>query len=328
MGADDLEAQLASLDLQLQQLQQVLDPDRPKGRLPRFRELEVVTVREVRPMVEIGQAEVPLWLGIPPKLVHVGLHWLERYGGTFGPRSSAEATTKRSRRSIDRFLEEDEPPPPERLADRGKVSAWILYLSCPRCFRRCRLLRTVRGQHRWGCPLCCHALHPGAEHGAGHAGPKRESDRHREKATRIRRDYLGMPAADAGDLYFKPAAYWIQKPPGCKITHERWEALIRLAKAHETLWQIHWLEYMQRSLGKLPGVGAALAPTMDSRIEQRNATRWAKSVLRIDRWALRQKSWHRRGQPRDTSNYRQAAAKLGTSATVRGETDGQEETPD
>jgi len=280
---------------------------KPAGGRRRFKpqELETLELRKVRPLVEIGQGSAVIQLEDPPRAVTVGLQWLERYGGTFGPKSSAEAAGRRFRSSHERFMAEDEPPPPERNADRGRVPAWIAYLTCPRCGKRCLRLRTPRRENAWACSRCLPQLSP-RNIQQGRPESARQARRHRYWATRIRRDYMGFPADVAGELFFQPTAR-LPRPKGCRISRERWEALRRLAMAHETLWQIAEVSALPAALGGLKELRKLLTPTTSQRIEFQDSTRWAKAVLRIDRWALRQTSWHRCGRPRNPDKNRPQA---------------------
>jgi hypothetical protein len=247
--------------------------------------------------VEVGQQSVRLHLGDPSRTVEIGLQWLQRYGGIFGPQSSAEAASRRFRNSTERFMMEDDPVPEQRHADRGQLPAWITFLSCPTCGKRCTVLRTPRGRNAWTCWKCLPQLAPRNPQ-PGDPSSQKQAHRQRYWATRIRRDYMGFPPNVAGDLFFRPAIC-LQRPRSCRITHERWEALRRLAAAHETLWQLDELESIPSALWRLPGVQGALTPTTADRKKRQDATRWAWAVIRMDRWSLRQTSWHRRGRPRN-----------------------------
>lgn len=273
-----------------------------KRQLYRPHELETLTLRMVRPLVKLGQEAVRLQLDNPPRVSEIGLLWLERYGGTFGSRSSAEAASRRFLGISERFLTEKDPEPEERYGDRGRVPAWIAYLSCPSCGKRCTVLRTPIGTNAWACWKCLPQLAPRNQQ-PGSPASRKHAHRHRYWAMRIRCEYMGLPADVAGDLVFQPAIC-LQRPKGCRFTHERWEALRRLAAAHETLWQLAELDSTALILRQLPGLKGVLRSTTDDRIMQLDATRWAKAVIRLDRWALRQMSWHRRGRPRNPNEAR------------------------
>lgn len=111
-----------------------------------------------------------------------------------------------------------------------------------------------------------------AKPATGNPGTQKQAHRHRSWATRIRRDYMGFPPDDAGDLFFQ-SAISLQRPKGCRITHERWKALRRLASAHETLWQLSELDFLPSMLGLLHGMRGAVSPTTDDKIRRRDAKR-------------------------------------------------------
>lgn len=273
-------------------------PSPPDGR-KRFRpdELATLTVRLVRPLVEVGQQTVLLHMDIPPGPVEIGLHWLERYGGTFGPRSSAEAASRRFRGSTERSQARNDEALSERHVDRGRLPAWIAYLSCPTCGKRCTVLRAPLRTNAWACWKCLPQLAPLNVQQGGPRSQKK-ANQHRYWATKIRHDYMGFPQEVAVDLHFQPMIF-LNRPKGCRISQERWRALRRLAAAHEMLWQLAELDTMSLSLSRLPELRESLTLTVDEKEFGHHTTRWAQDVIRIDSWALRQTNWHRRGLPRE-----------------------------
>jgi hypothetical protein len=290
-------------------------------RRPRWNELDRLEVRQVRPLVEIGQATVDLSVGQQQAPLTLTLDWLERWGGTFGPRSSAAANARRGAGSGERFLRRwDEAnglrePDPGSTADRGGRPAWLLYLSCPQCSRRCRVLYSSPGQHQYACPKCVRPIwrsNTVSASGSRKAGEwaRRERTRlkHQQAADRIRCDYLNHTGAAPSMLM--PASLSIPKPS--RMTWVRFEALCRLVEAHETLAMEVQLAQLQASL-------ARALPDRDTAPEQ-DMGRWARTVLRLDAWALRQRNWHRRGRPRDTPGQgtRERAARLETSTDSPG----------
>lgn len=289
------------------------------GRRPRMGELDRLTVKQVRPLVQKGQESVLLELGSQRRQVWLTLDWLQRWGGTFGPKSSAEANRNRGKSSVDRVMARCEEPSPERKADRGQVPAWILYLSCPKCARRCRVLYSLRAQHDYACPKCtkpCDANRDNGPSGTSGQGAKRERAviSHRLHAGRIRRDYLGFSGPLPGLL--ASSARGIPKPP--RMTWNRYEALVRLVEAHETIAMGLQLGAMYGSLNRL--TGTQTHPTLAERQGEQDMLRWAHRILVVDAWALRQRSWHRRGKPRDTPGQgtRERLARLGTSTDSSG----------
>jgi hypothetical protein len=289
-------------------------------RRPRMGELDSLEVKQVRTLVQVGQESVMLELGSKRKQVRLTLDWLQRWGGTFGPKSSAEANSNRGRDSVARVLERlDEEPSPDRKADRGQVPAWLLYFSCPKCDRRCRKLYSLRAQHDYACPKCvkpCDATRDGGPSGVGGPAAKRERAviSHRHHAARIRRDYLSHDGPLPGIL--ASSARRIPKPP--RMTWNRYEALVRLVEAHETIAMGLQIGAMFSSLNRI--TGTEIHPTLQERVDEQDMFRWANNILRLDAWALRQKSWHRRGKPRDTPGQgtREKDARLETSTDSQG----------
>ena len=275
-------------------------------RRPRTTELDRLEVKQVRPLVQKGQQSVQLELGSQRKRVWLTLDWLQRWGGTFGPKSSAEANRNRNVPSMDRYLKRLDQAAgelevdPDRKADRGQVPAWLLYLSCPKCARRCLVRYSLRNQQDYACHKCMKPCYPNRDTSPSGSGKspwhKRERARiqHQLQASKIRRDYLQHTPPHRGQL--GPRARTIPKPP--RMTWERYEALCRLVEAHETLAMSHQLVGLHQSLNRITGVD--LRPTLSDRVDERGMTSWAHRILKFDAWALRQRSWHRRGKPRDT----------------------------
>lgn len=285
------------------------DPDRR----PRLSELDRLEVRQVRPLVEIGQGLVHLKANGGPDFP-LALNWLERWGGTFGPRSSAAANARRG----DPVLAEDDDLPeqdPDSSTDRGGRPAWLLYFSCPECARRCRVLYSARGQSRYACHKCTRPAWQSTTTSSS-GGPDASSwdQRHRFRlkhqraADRIRRDYLQHAGPAPSPLL--STCYAIPKPH--RMTWRRYEALCRLVEAHEMLALEVQLSHLQKTLAKM-------VPGMETPPEH-PPSRWARAVLTLDAWALRQRSWHRRGRPRDTlgQGTRERLARMATSADDSG----------
>ncbi len=266
-------------------------------RHPRIEELDRLELRQVRPLVVIGQESVDLVTGPHQAPLTLALHWTARTGGTFGTASSAAANALRGASSAERFQRRMEPT--TTTTDRGGAVAWHLNLICPECSSRCIRLYSRRGQHQYACTKCTKpngyaTTRPGAsEH------RRRQQLAHEAAAAKILQQYLEHHGPAPAGLC-RPAA--IAKPP--RMTWLRFEALTRLLEAHQALALMAELEGMQNRLARLvPGVADAQPSDQ--------ATRWARAVLRMDAWALRQRSWHRRGKPRDTPGQatREAAKK-------------------
>lgn len=288
-------------------------------RRPRIHEMDRLEAKQLRPLVEKGQVSVMLELGSQRKRLWLALDWLQRWGGTFGPKSSAEANSNRGRDSLARVLDRPDEPSPDRKADRGQVPAWLVYFSCPKCGRRCRKLYSLRAQHDYACPKCTQPCYPnrdGAPSGVGGPAAKRERSviSHRGHAARIRRDYLNHRGPLPGIL--ASSVRCIPKPP--RMTWHRYEALVRLVEAHETIAMGMQLGALFATLNNLMGTKAR--PTLQERQDEKDMFRWANNILRLDAWALRQSSWHRRGKPRDTpgEGTRARLARMETSTDSQG----------
>jgi hypothetical protein len=102
------------------------------------------------------------------------------------------------------------------------------------------------------------------------------------------------------------------------MTGHRYEALVRLVEAPDTLAMGLQLGAMFGMLNRLTGTEAH--PTLQERVDEQNMFRWANNILRLEAWALRQKSWHRCGKPRDTpgEGTRAKIARMETSTDSRG----------
>lgn len=266
-------------------------------RNPRIEELDRLELRQVRPLVTIGQDSVALVVGPDQTPITLALRWAARTGGTFGTASSAAANALRGASSAERFRRQLEPDT-TTTTDRGGNVAWHLSLVCPECSRSCIRLYSPIAQHHYACPKCTRPnYYPTTRPGVSERR-RRQQLAHEAAAAKILQQYLGHHGPAPG--LFRPAA--IAKPRA--MTWLRFEALCRLLEAHQVLAVMAELEGMQNRLARfVPGVADAQPP------EQ--ATRWARAVLRMDAWALRQRSWHRRGKPRDTPGQatREAAKK-------------------
>jgi hypothetical protein len=295
-------------------------------RKPRWHEVDRIELRQVRPLVEVGQVGVQLQVGPQQKPLWLSLEWLERWGGTFGSRSSVAAARRRAELanegSAGRYLRRlDEQAGarernPEETVDRGTRPAWLLYLNCPRCARRCTVLYSRRGQHQYACPKCervagrtsCWSV-SGTDRSPW-ALAERQRRKHEAAADRIRCGYLNYKGS-AGGCLLRPATESIPKPP--RMTWARYQALTRLVEAHETLALMASVHQLDGLMRRLMG-----APTLETRRQQAGMQRWARTVLRLDAWALRQRNWLRKGQPHVPPGQ-SARAKL---ARLRTSTDG------
>jgi len=251
--------------------------------------MDTLRLREVRPLVEIGQEEVCLLqLQRPLRLL-----WRWRSGGCLGPAAAAEMN---SRQRIHR-LERSKASP---ALDRGATGGWHLDLICPLCSRACRVLfahewaRRLRPKSRlWACRQC-HGVTYQSSNTPGSSGGSRPLShyfrRHQQEAVRIRMDFMGLFPEDAENL----RGCLVYKPPGDRIHRERWEALIQLASAHEELAYIAQMEHSIQS-------GSRLGLRPPSAKQRASLKAWVSCLhlqLEENSWATRQSSWQRQGKPR------------------------------
>ena len=278
-------------------------PPTPPNRRPRWNERERLVTRQVRHLVQIGQGVVFLKTA-DGRTFQLPLQWLERWGGTFGTASSAAANARRGGKG------ELAQAPANETTDRGGKPAWLLYFSCPKCSKRCRVLYTPFGEADHSCPTCANLRDIGGSGpatGRKNAHPWNRRQRfllqHQQAAERIRRDYLQHTGPACGPRLLAPIA--IPKPP--RMTWHRYKALCRLVEAHDLLAVEMQVHQMQLTL-------ARLVPTAKAPPEHR-PSKWAQAILTIDAWATRQTSWHRRGKPRDTPGQgtREKLARMSSS---------------
>lgn len=119
-------------------------------RRPKLHEMERITTRHVKPLVEIKSKQV-IWKRGSERL-KLNLIWVERNAGTFGPGSAAYA--RQMRLDVRRNLNLSRLDKMGDISDRGKRTAWLLFFSCPNCLRRCRVLYSLIGMNEFGCVKC------------------------------------------------------------------------------------------------------------------------------------------------------------------------------
>jgi hypothetical protein len=234
-----------------------------KPRRPVAERMLSIRVRDVRPLVEVGQetAQLPE-IGRPLTLL-----WRWRSGGCLGPEAAAAMNARQRQAREGR-------PAAEPQLDRGATGGWHLDLVCPLCSRTCRRLfapswsQPARPSSRpWGCRSCHRVTYESSNRPGSSRGRRPPSSRyrkHEEAALKIRRDFMGVAPEELH--------------------------LPSLVLAHETLSMAAWSEAIHR-LALQVGVDAE-AP--DHRLE----TSRAQELLKENSWATRQSSWHRRGWPR------------------------------
>lgn len=279
-----------------------------KPRRPEAEEMETLRVRDVRPLVEIGQEEVCLLLLQRP----LRLLWRWRSGGCLGPAAAAEMNSRQRVHRLDR-------PEASPLLDRGSTGGWHLDLSCPCCSSPCRVLFSLGwakdlhpSARLWACRRCHRVTYrssnrPGSS--KGKRPPSHAYRKHLEAAARVRLEFMGIPREEV-EAY--PSSIDL-KPRRNRIHQERWEALRTLATCHE-------------DLADEAQFGAVLAHAMAMGLPAAKADRFRlRSVyirqlqeqLKENSWATRQSSWHRQGRPRG-GPLRREPVRLETSRDDRG----------
>lgn len=124
-------------------------------RRTRINEMDRIDAKEVRPTVKPrqGLAYFPTAGGV----VWLELIWRKHAGGTFGSGSAAYAN--RLRTNIADFY----PFKDEHIyttKDRGLREGWIMYLGCPTCSQRCRVLYSKKGSDKFECIRCSRPAYP------------------------------------------------------------------------------------------------------------------------------------------------------------------------
>lgn len=279
-----------------------------KPRRPEAEEMETLRVREVRPLVEIGQEEVCLLrLQRPLRLL-----WRWRSGGCLGPAAAAEMNRRQRVHRLDRSKVSP-------VLDRGSTGGWHLDLVCPCCSRACRVLfcqgwaKDLRPDCQlWACRRCHRVTYrssnrPGSSNGK--RPPSHPYRKHLEAAARIRLEFMGIPRREVEAF---PSSIDL-KPRRNRIHEERWEALRTLATCHEDLADE---AHFSATLGHVWTMG--LPGVVEHRLQLRAAfIRSLWEQLEENAWATRQSSWHRQGRPRGGPSQRERV-RLETSRDDRG----------
>lgn len=285
----------------------------PRPRRPEAEEMETLRIRDVRPLVEIGQEEVCLLMLQRP----LRLLWRWRSGGCLGPAAAAEMNRRQRVHRLDR----SEASP---VLDRGSTGGWHLDLSCPLCSRACRVLfspgwaRDLPPDCRlWACRHCLRVTYRSSNRPGSTNGRRPQSHayrKHLEEAIRIRRDLMRLPPDEAAQLMALPSRWWLTvKPRGVRIHWERWDALRTLASCHEAL-----AEEAHFGQSLLFAAARGLAAPAGLNLGLRKAySRILWEQLEENSWATRQSSWHRQGRPR-RGPLRRELVRLETSRDDRG----------
>lgn len=277
----------------------------PRPRRPEAEEMETLRVRDVRPLVEIGQEEACLLM--LQRLLR--LLWRWRSGGCLGPAAAAEMNQRQRVHRLDR----SEASP---VLDRGSTGGWHLDMSCPLCSKACRVLfspgwaRDLPPDCRlWACRRCHRVTYRSSNRPGGTNGkwpPSHAFRKHLEEAARVRRDLMWIDPEEF-------PSNWDLKPCGNRIHRERWAALQTLAMAHEGLADdAHFTAALMFS------AALGLSGPGEKPLRIRKAYgRILREQLEENSWATRQSSWHRRGGPRGRP-LRRDLARLETSRDDRG----------
>lgn len=117
--------------------------------------MDRIDAKEVRPTVKThqGLTYFPTASGV----VWLELIWRKHTGGTFGPGSAAYANRLRANiADFSPFKDEHI----YRTKDRGSRGGWIMYLSCPTCSQRCRVLYSKKGSNKFECIRCNRPAYP------------------------------------------------------------------------------------------------------------------------------------------------------------------------
>lgn len=184
--------------------------------------------------------------------IRLELIWLERTGGTFGPGSAAFAN--QLRRSIKKPAEPATLAPIRDLEDRGQRRALVLYLSCPTCSRRCRVLYSRKGKNEFGCIKCNRPAYPsncwpytGRRNARGISLIERERLKQEQAAKKIGKQLLEDRKYQV--IRSKTAKHpAIQKP--AKMSQPRFQDLVYLFSARKQLALLASLRVAQHLLIK------------------------------------------------------------------------------
>lgn len=257
--------------------------------------METLRVRDVRPLVEIGQEEVCLLMLQRP----LRLLWRWRSGGCLGPAAAAEMNRRQRVHRLDR----SETSP---VLDRGSTGGWHLDLSCPLCSRACRVLfslgwaRDLRPTCQlWACRRCHRVTYRSSNRSGSTNGRRPQSHayrKHLEAAARIRLEFMGIPRREVEAF---PSSIDL-KPRRNRIHGERWEALRTLATCHEDLADE---AHFSAVLGHAAAIDFPCG--LGDRLRLREAyIRSLREQLEENSWATRQSSWYRKGRPRGGPSQR------------------------
>lgn len=163
------------------------NPSRAVGqRRLRVNEMDRVDTKEIRPTVKPHQGLT--YFQTASGVVWIELIWVKHTEGTFGPGSAAYANRLRA------HIAEHTPLKGEhiyRTNDRGSRCGWMMFFSCPRCSRRCRVLYSKKGMKEFECIRCNRPAYPsncwpytGRRNACGTSLLRREAIKNRQAANR------------------------------------------------------------------------------------------------------------------------------------------------
>ena len=222
-------------------------------RRPRISEMDRIDTRDVRPLVQIKDDIANFQRN--GELLRINLLWQERWGGTFGPRSSSFAT--RLRRNAD-FSKKPLllHSPHIDINDRGQRPAWIMYFACPTCDRRCRVLYSLKGRNEYGCGKCNRPAwesntwpYTGRRKARGVSALERARMKHEQASRRLREKCLGKPLMQYSikdRLSLTPA---LRKPD--RMSQARFDEIYYQHQIHQQLALLAKLRLAEMTLRKL-----------------------------------------------------------------------------
>ena len=262
-------------------------------------EMDAIRLVDIRKHVETRQSAVRL--SVNGKPLWLRLHWLEQTTGLFGSASGREAS-KRQLLSMNEMHEVqlaealgERPIPKERMADRGG-SCWHMYLTCPRCDRRCKVIYSIPGKNDWQCPKCCKPTslstrwpHHG---GASPNGPdERLFRKHSEAAARFAVKLLRATKVNQTGLQ-QPARALYENPG---LSNKRYTACCLFIDAHRVIAET---AYMRISLRKVDAIAPGCLGSLKGEWVKDMELAIAKARLDLQRyrWVLRHANSLRRGR--------------------------------
>jgi hypothetical protein len=193
-------------------------------------------------------------LQVQSETIWLELMWLERTSGTFGPGSAAFAN--QLRRSIKKPADLKILCSIRDLEDRGQRTGLLLYLSCPICSRRCRVLYSRKGENKFGCVKCNRPAYysncwpyTGRRNAGGISPLERKRLKNEQGAEKIRKQLSESRG-------YKVVGNEIGKYPlinkSGKISQTRFEDYFYLFSTRKRLALLASLEACQYLLRKLP----------------------------------------------------------------------------